>query len=278
MPDTIAVNWGTPFLLLAIYGVVRYFAKPKSVTEDKNKINWSPLESVGVTLAIYFIGQFMAAAVAYTIPWMLGETDIADWLSTDFYGQFLLSFLVYTAWGLLLFWFINRRGSSLKAVGFVKPKLMHIWYVLGGFVAYFSITAFILALLDNFVPQFDQNQKQIVAFEGAGGWHLILVFISLVILPPIIEEFMMRGFTYSGLKKGLNVYWAYFITSAIFAVAHLQAGSGKPLLWSAAVDTFVLSIILIYLREKSGNIWTSIGLHGLKNFIAFLGLFVFHWL
>jgi membrane protease YdiL (CAAX protease family) len=87
----------------------------------------------------------------------------------------------------------------------------------------------------------------------------------------------MLSTTTPELKKGLNVFWACAITSSLFAIAHLQVGSGEPLLWSAAVDTFVLSLILIYLREKTGSLWTSVGLHSLKNFIAFLGLFVFHW-
>jgi membrane protease YdiL (CAAX protease family) len=272
-----AINWGTPLLLLAIYGGVRYFMRPAINKKDSYKLNWSALESVSITLAIYFSGQVFAAAMAYTIPWLLGEEDIAGWLSISVYGQFLLSLLVYTMWGLLLFWFIKRRGSDLYAVGFVKPKLNIIWYVLAGFGVYFITSAFLLSIVGMVVPQFNEDQKQIVGFEGASGLHLPMVFISLVVLPPLIEEFMMRGFTYSGLKKNLNIFWAYVITSGLFAIAHLQAGMDRPLLWSAAVDTFVLSLILIYLREKTGSLWTSIGLHGLKNFIAFLGLFVFHW-
>jgi len=55
----------------------------------------------------------------------------------------------------------------------------------------------------------------------------------------------------------------------------LQARSGQPLLWVAGIDTFILSLVLIYLREKTDSLYASIGLHMLKNTIAFLGLFVF---
>jgi membrane protease YdiL (CAAX protease family) len=60
----------------------------------------------------------------------------------------------------------------------------------------------------------------------------------------------------------------------LFAAAHLQWGSGAPLLWVAAIDTFVLSMVLSTLREKTGSLWSAIGLHAIKNGVAFTLLFV----
>jgi membrane protease YdiL (CAAX protease family) len=34
-------------------------------------------------------------------------------------------------------------------------------------------------------------------------------------------------------------------------------------------------MVLAYLREKTGSLWPPIGLHALKNFVAFMALFVF---
>jgi membrane protease YdiL (CAAX protease family) len=59
----------------------------------------------------------------------------------------------------------------------------------------------------------------------------------------------------------------------LFGVAHLQFGSGAPLLWVAALDTFTLSIVLCYLREKTGSVWAGVFLHAIKNAIAFVALF-----
>src|SRR5262249_37045858 len=106
------------------------------------------------------------------------------------------------------------------------------------------------------------------------GSALWLVFISLVILPPITEEIMIRGFLFTGLRSKLSLIKAGLITSVLFAIPHLQPGSGQPLLWMAGVDTFILSLILVYLREKTGSLAASIGVHAIKNFVAFLALFV----
>jgi len=56
----------------------------------------------------------------------------------------------------------------------------------------------------------------------------------------------------------------------------ILSGSGEPLLWIAALDTFILSFVLIYLKEKTGSLWPPIGLHMLKNSLAFISIFILH--
>lgn len=87
---------------------------------------------------------------------------------------------------------------------------------------------------------------------------------------------MVRGFLYSSLKKAMRLIPAALLTSALFAAAHLPEGGAAGPLYVAALDTFVLSLILIYLREKTGSLWASITLHAFKNGVAFMALFVFH--
>jgi membrane protease YdiL (CAAX protease family) len=85
---------------------------------------------------------------------------------------------------------------------------------------------------------------------------------------------MMRGFLYSSLKKAMPVGLAAVSVSLLFAAAHLPEGGAAGPLYIAAIDTFILSLVLVYLREKTGSLWASITLHALKNGIAFVALFV----
>ena len=91
-------------------------------------------------------------------------------------------------------------------------------------------------------------------------------------LPPIGEETLMRGYLYSGLRSRLHFWPALLITSLLFGVAHLSTGVSGPL-WAAAVDTFILSAVLVYLREKTGALYAPIMLHGLNNLVAFFAHF-----
>jgi membrane protease YdiL (CAAX protease family) len=63
------------------------------------------------------------------------------------------------------------------------------------------------------------------------------------------------------------------VTSLLFGMAHLQSGENASLIWSAALDTFVLSLILVYLRETTGALYAGVLVHSLNNLIAFIGHF-----
>jgi membrane protease YdiL (CAAX protease family) len=261
---------------LGFYGVIRYFVRRKSVDHE---VNWSPLEAVGITIAIYFVAQLVAAVMAGFIGSSRGlNTDQINTVLENSAGwQFLMILFMeaLTAWFIYLF-VTKIRRTSLKAIGVVKPQMRDIAYALVGFATYFVIYAMIVFnVIERLFPQIDTGQKQDLGFSSSiAGPDLIFVFLSLVILPPLVEELLVRGFLYTGLRTKLPIIYAAIAASLVFAAAHLQWGSGNPLLWTAAADTFVLSMVLIGLRQKTGSLWPGIGVHFLKNGIAFIVLFV----
>lgn len=120
----------------------------------------------------------------------------------------------------------------------------------------------------------DTTQAQQLGFDHSHGPQLIFVFFSLVLLPPIAEEILFRGFVFMGLRRHLNFIQSALITSVLFGIAHLEFGSGQPLNWAAAIDTFTLSCVLTYAAEKYKNLWPGMLVHMLKNLLAFVLLFV----
>jgi membrane protease YdiL (CAAX protease family) len=148
-------------------------------------------------------------------------------------------------------------------------------YGLGALPVYFFLYLVAVGVISHFVPSLNVNQQQQIGFNSVhGAPEMIMTFISLVILPPIAEEIMVRGFIYSSLRKAMRIIPAALLTSLIFASAHLPEGGSAGPLYIAAIDTFVLSLVLIYLREKTGSLWASITLHALKNGVAFAALFL----
>ena len=138
---------------------------------------------------------------------------------------------------------------------------------------YFVSYIIIILIASRFSGLIDVDQPQQIGFDSAAGYQLIFVFVSLVILPPIAEEVMFRGFLFTSFRQKYRLRFTALFTSILFGIAHLQFGSGAPLLWVAAIDTFVLSMVLCYLREKSGSLWPPILLHAIKNGVAFFALF-----
>lgn len=176
----------------------------------------------------------------------------------------------------MLYWLLHRRRVGTAYIGLIKPKIRDIGYVLSGAAVYMGAYIGIVTVLANLVQSLDLEQKQDIGFSAdTAGPGLVFIFISLVILPPLVEEIIARGFLYTGLRNAMKFLPAAIITSIIFGLAHLPGGEGGSTIWIAFIDTFILSMVLVYLREKTGSLWAPIGLHGLKNLIAFLALFVF---
>ena len=124
-----------------------------------------------------------------------------------------------------------------------------------------------------YVFSLDTSQQQQLGFDSVKSTpELVVTFISLVILPPIVEEIVFRGFVFPGLRTRFKFVRAALITGLLFAVPHLFASS-EGLLWVAGIDTLLLSFVLCYLREKTGALWAPIALHGFKNAVAFVVLF-----
>ena len=243
---------------------------------SNKKTFWTPIQTIFLTVTTYLSSQIVASFIILTLPLALGWTsgDIQLWLKTAT-GQFMYILLIESAVLLLIWRLLRFKKANFAYIGLAWPRLKDIGYAILGFGVYFLLYLIITVIVKAVFPDVDFGQNQKIGFESAQqNWELVLVFISLVVMPPIVEEILARGFLYTGLKTKLSLWPSVIITSAMFALAHLQFGSGAPLLWVAAIDTFTLSLVLIYLREKTGNLGASIMLHMLKNGIAFVLLFV----
>ena len=92
--------------------------------------------------------------------------------------------------------------------------------------------------------------------------RLSLILYSIIlsaIIGPVVEEVFFRGFAYSAIKKRVGIRWAILISSAIFALVHMNLFSFLPVMW--------LGIAMAYLFEKTGSLIPSITLHVIHNSI-----------
>ena len=126
-------------------------------------------------------------------------------------------------------------------------------------------------MLQYFLPDLNTSQKQDLGIDFTAQNSLPLLIFSLIIIPPIVEEVIMRGFLFTGLRQRFSFGFSTLLASLLFAAAHLPAGVGGPL-WVGAIDTLVLSLFLCYLREKTGSLWPPIFLHATKNSLALIYL------
>lgn len=268
-------------VFLGLFGVISFLRRSKE--EKTDKVHWRPLESLGISVFIYFAAYFVSQLILglgvglYANSQHKSSQVTSGLLEGSVMVQFFASILFYGLVLLFVYLFLYLRRTAWSAIGWVRPRPRDVGYAAIGLVAYFVAYIIIVQIVHALIPGINLDQKQEIGFStSSGGASLLLVFVSLVVLPPLVEEILSRGVLYSGLRTKLPVAAAAVITSIMFAAAHLQAGSGNALLWVAALDTFTLSLVLVTLREKTGSLWPCISLHALKNGIAFAALFIFH--
>lgn len=164
--------------------------------------------------------------------------------------------------------YIFGRRTSRQTLGLQRlPSWVDIGLSVVAFIAYALIVRAVLSLVVLTVPEFPIDQVQDVGFEALGTRaDNILAFATLVVLAPIAEEVLFRGYLYGKLKNHIPAIVAAIITSLVFALAHSQLNVG--------VDVFVLSLVLCGLRSLTGSIWAGVLVHMIKNGLAYYLLFI----
>jgi len=245
---------------------------------EKTSVPWNPWWGVAFVLLVFYAAQLAAGLLVWIYPllhrWSGARTT--DWLNTV-PAQFVFILIAETLTIGAIYWFLKKRGLKLSFIGLKRPRWRDAGYALMAVPAYYLLYILTVGVASSLDKSLNINQQQQIGFNDVhGAAALTMTFISLVVLPPLAEEIMVRGFLYSTLKKAMRMRYAVLATSALFAAAHLPEGGAAGPLYIAALDTFVLSLVLIYLREKTGSLWASITLHAIKNGIAFIALFVIH--
>ncbi len=163
---------------------------------------------------------------------------------------------------------IKRYTTSLETLGLNRlPSWTDIGLAPVGFVGYALLIATVTALITSLLPGLPLDQVQDIGFKALGSQSdNMLAFVTLVVIAPIAEETLFRGYLYGKLKRYVPTYAAAIATSLLFAVAHFQLNVG--------IDVFVLSLILCGMRSLTGSIWAGVLVHMLKNMIAYYLLFV----
>jgi len=242
-------------------------------SQRRHKDLGNPWLVVLITFVIFFVSQFAAAIIAALgLAIFKPDASITSILNQSAPVQF---FYVLVAEGLVFGLTIavvkKWRQLKLSAVGLGRlPRWSDFTKALGGAAVFYALLITSSVLISIFIPDLDTDELQDVGFDALNSsLDTLLAFTALVFLPPIGEETLMRGYLYSGLRARMGFIYAMLITSVFFGVAHLGTGSSGAPLWIAGINTFLLSLVLVYLRERTGALYAPMLVHAANNLIAF---------
>ena len=242
--------------------------KPEQKKSSRNRVSWLRVAIWALGLAawvggVLFVSQYLVAKIFVLI--------LPEYLLTNNVVNGIYSVIVYAVCMVLTiglpWWFLKKKTTRDELGLRGLPTWADLLIAPIGFAAVMILASILMAIMVAILPSVDWQQTQDVGFHGLYnfGEHLI-AFICLVLLAPICEEIIFRGWLYGKLRVRLPAIPAMLIVSVLFGIMHGQ--------WNVGVTVFAMSLGMCVMREFTGTIWAGVILHMIKNGIAFYALFI----
>jgi len=169
--------------------------------------------------------------------------ELVSILSATYLARRFLDYRSFSSLGLQ----IDRSTVSDLIVGFLIPGLMMAFIFLVEYAAGWT--------------QFQGWSWQTVGIsQSAIG---LLGGLSAFIVVGFSEEILSRGYHLQNLIEGLNLHWALFLSSSVFALLHLFNPSSSLI---STLGLLAAGYFLAYGWVRTRKLWLPIGLHIGWNF------------
>lgn len=166
----------------------------------------------------------------------------------------LMSIIIYGVIFIGIYLVDKRRSEFIQSFRTLSPGFIGK-YLLMGLGAYF-IGIMITNLLIGIFPDYNEIGNTFTEYEP------VLRFIGMVVLPPIVEEYLFRFKIQGYLKEGFGPIIAIIGQAVLFGMLHYYV--------IQKIYAIVLGIAFGYIREKKGNIQCGIWMHMTVNLLGWI--------
>ena len=228
---------------------------------------WGRWATFGLGVVALVAGQ--AAALAALSAWY-GES-IAR--MPDFSGDGIAVTIVILVSGpvqLALLWLMAQRpgGSAAEYLGLTLPNRGELLFGVAATVALIVVGNAVSWLFGRFLVT--DFQLDIYRSATAAGWlPLLLLWLAVVVVTPVGEESLFRGFLFRGWLRAPRDTWpVILLTAFLWSIVHIQYD------WFVIAQVFCFGVLLGWLRWASGSAILTMLLHALINFEGMLETFI----
>jgi membrane protease YdiL (CAAX protease family) len=226
---------------------------------------WGRWATFGLALVAMLVGQ--AVALPVLIWWYgLDLVQLAH-LAADGVAITLIVCISTPVQVLLLVLMARRRGTSVvDYLALTLPRKRDVVVGLIAIVICIIVGNGISWLIGGAIVS--QFQLDIYRTASAAG-YLPWLWLTLVVVGPIGEETLFRGFLFRGWHRTPRDVWlVIFVTALFWAIAHLQYNL------YFLTQVFVSGLVLGWFRWKAGSTILTMLLHGLFNFEGMVETFL----
>jgi len=248
-----------------------WFVRPFQAKPEPNSLKKRILLSIGIPVWV-FLGFMLAQAIVIVSIELLQNAGVSLSEINASLLQVIAGGVVYALSLLVVIgvpWLVKKSRTTKEELGTQRlPSWKDIALVPPAAITYLVLTVAVTTFAMTFLTFINYDQAQDTGFSNMSNqFEYIMAFIMLVIIAPVAEELLFRGYLFGKLRKYTPIWGAMLITSIVFGIVHLA--------WNVGLDVFALSLVLCAVRVISGSIWPSMMLHMLKNSIAYFFLFVY---
>lgn len=181
----------------------------------------------------------------------------------------ILANLIQVGLLVLTVWFAGWKAKDYLAMQWPSwPELKIALAALIILLPAIDIVAYLLG--QPIIPPFMTD-----IYRGAqSAGTLPLLWLAIVVVAPIAEEIIFRGFFFRGwVRSPHNPFPGVLLVTTVFAVLHMQYN------WFGLLAVFLLGLLLTFIRWRSGSTLLPMVLHVIANAYAMLQTVVLiHWL
>jgi membrane protease YdiL (CAAX protease family) len=219
---------------------------------------WGRWATLGFAVVALF-GSQAIALLALTWWYGVGITHMQDFGGDGVVVSEIIS--VSVPLQLVLLYLVAKRsgGSAADYLGLRLPRRAELGFGVAATVALIIIGNAVIWLLGrNIVTQFQLDIYRTAA--AAGALQLLFLWLAVVVVTPIGEETLFRGFLFRGWLRTPHDTWpVILITALLWALVHVQYD------WYVIAQVFVFGVMLGWLRWATGSTILTMVLHALIN-------------
>lgn len=158
----------------------------------------------------------------------------------------------------VLFWRVNLmevfglRWPDWKNILWIMPAFVFAMMVIGALMVASGWQSWVQDSLGS-KPQ----EAVTLVRETSDMGLLVAMAVAAIVVAPIAEEVIFRGYLYPVLKRFTDRWFASVFTGVFFGVIHFNL-MALPML-------ALMGVVLAVIYEKSGSLWVPVGCHAAFN-------------
>jgi len=215
--------------------------------------------------ASFLFMNVLMIVVSFALSFIFATLKIGNMSGTEFLDepairqvqQILFSMIYFLIPFLVCFKLAKFRISDLVSYKKVEKKLILPLFLMG--VSFCSFANIAVSYAAAIFQSFGIDYNVDFGPNPTGFFGFCLTFISTVVTPALVEEFICRGLILGSLRR-FGDGFAIIVSAILFGLMH---GNFQQIPFA-----FLVGLVLGFIVVKSGSLWVAVAVHAFNNFIS----------